>query len=526
MVKTGVLIIGAGPTGLMMACQLTLLQIPFIIVEKDPQSTTESRAIGIQARTLEIFEQMGIIDKFLEQGTPAKGVDFVDEGKVVESMPISGIGEGLTKYPFLLMLEQYKTEKILVDFLTRHKKGILYNTLVESLSQDREATHAKVKLQDGKEEEIIADYIVGADGAHSIVRHALGFELAGKTYKQSLFVLDCTIESPILSKTHISVAVSKSSFAAFFPMPEGHWRIVGEVPPRAYDKDTITFDDVNSDFAKRIQLDITLSNPRWVSLYHAHHRCVATFKKGRCFLVGDAAHIHSPVGAQGMNTGFGDAYNLSWKLAFVYKNLAKPSILDTFDEDRLPFAKKLVATTDKAFSVIIAMGPVGRFFRTKMAPKILKFVLSRKITTNFIFRTVSQIGISYHASSLSHNASFGRFNKGTPVPGDRLPYILYKNNGKEKTIQELVKITHIQLLLFTGKDEGLESIEEIAKEYNCIEITKIPLNGESKMLYKRFGILDKGYYLIRPDMYIGCRSQGLNEHHFQSYLACFLKNNS
>lgn len=523
MMQTGVLIIGAGPTGLMMACQLTILQVPFIIVEKDPQSTTESRAIGIQARTLEIFEQMGIVDTFLEQAKPAKGIDFVDEGKIVESIPLSGMGQGLTKYPFLLLLEQYKTEKILIDFLTQHKKEILYNTTVLSVTQDTEKAYAHVQLANGKEEDIMADYLVGADGAHSIVRHSLGIELAGKTYQQSLFVLDCNLQSPVLSKTHISVAVSQSAFAAIFPMPEGHWRIVGEVPPSAYGKDTISFDDVKADFGKRMQLDVQLSNPRWVSLYHAHHRCVATFQKGRCFLVGDAAHIHSPVGAQGMNTGFGDAYNLSWKLAFVYKKLANPSLLKTLDEDRLPFAKKLVKTTDRAFSIIIAMGPIGRFFRTKLAPKILTFVLSHTPTTNFIFRTVSQIGINYHSSSLSQHASFGTFARHTPIPGDRLPYVLYKENGKEKNIQNTIKITHMQLLLFTGTAEVLESIEELAKKYESIQITKIPLHEESNMLYKEFGILDKGYYLVRPDMYIAYRSQGINTEHFLNYLTRFLK---
>jgi hypothetical protein len=377
-------------------------------------------------------------------------------------------------------------------------------------------------MENGKEETIVADFIVGADGAHSIVRHTLGIELAGKTYKQSLFVLDCNLKSDVLSKTHLSVAFSDTSFAALFPLPDNHWRIVGEVPPRAYGKDNITFEDVNIDFAQRMQLDVKITEPRWISLYHAHHRCVSTFKKGRCFLIGDAAHIHSPVGAQGMNTGLQDGYNLSWKLALVYKKLAKPIILETFTEDRLPFARKLVETTDRAFNIVITGRKIGTFFRTKLAPKILKFVVSHNITKNFVFKTVSQIGISYHSSSLSKNASFGEFPKNTPAPGDRLPYVLYKENGKEKNIQELVKITQMQLLLFTGKNENLENTEMIAKKYKSIEITKIPLNKETENLYKHFGIINKGYYLIRPDMYIGFRSSSDSVKGFENYLSTFL----
>lgn len=513
MLKTGVLIIGAGPTGLMMSCQLAIQKIPFIIVEKDPASTTESRAIGIQARSLEIFQQMGIADKFVKEGQPAQDIDFVVNGKVVEDIPLSGIGDGLTKFPYLLILEQFKTEKNLLDFLKSKDITVHYDTTVTSFTQDKDKTIASIKTRDGKEEIIEAEWIVGADGAHSIVRHTLGIELAGKTYKESLFVLDCHITSPTISSTPLSVALSNTAFAAIFPMPNHHYRIVGEVPPRLYGKDTITFEDIQSDFAERMQMDITLSNPYWVSLYHAHHRCVSTFRKGRCFLLGDAAHIHSPVGAQGMNTGLQDAYNLAWKLALVYKKLAKIEILETYNEERLPTAKRLVETTDRAFNLVVNPSKLGLFFRTRIAPKILKFVLAHNSTKKFIFRTVSQIGISYHSSSLFHNASFGNFPKSAPRPGDRLPYIA--------DLQEKITPTHFHLFLF-DKTEPMDEIEKIGEEYkNIISLTKIPFTDENKKIYESFGITGSGYYLVRPDMYIAFRSNGGNVGELEEYLERF-----
>lgn len=519
--KTTVLIIGAGPTGLMMACQLAALNVPFIIVEKDPSTTFESRAIGIQARSLEIFSQMGIVDSFLKEGNTAGVIDFIANGKVKEHVPLSGLGTGLTQFPFLLFLEQFRTESILVDFLKRHKKTVLWDTTVLSFTQHENGTTASIQTKNGEQEEIEADWIVGADGAHSIVRHTLGIELAGKTYKQSLFVLDCKVSSPILSSTHLAVVLSDTAFAAIFPMKDNHWRIVGEVPPRLYGKDTITFEDVAKDFSQRMQLDITLSHPYWVSLYHAHHRCVSTFQKGRCFLVGDAGHIHSPVGAQGMNTGLQDAYNLAWKLAFVHKGLAKEALLETFNEDRLPFAHKLVQTTDRAFNLVVSGGKIGAFFRTRIAPKIIKFVLSHDIARHFIFKTVSQIGISYHSSSLSKNASFGTFPKNAPVPGDRLPFA--ELNGKN--IQDEIKITHMQLLLFTGQSEQMTDAEQVIEKYSkAIAITKIVLNETTKHLYEKFGIENTGYYLVRPDMYIACRSNGENSKNLEIYLSRFLMN--
>jgi len=518
-----VLIIGAGPTGLMMACQLTLLGIPFIIVEKDPRTTYESRAIGIQARTLEIFSQMGITKEFIDEGEPAKNIDFIANGEIKEHISLSGLGTGLTQFPFLLFLEQSHTEEILVKFLKKHAKTVMWNTTVMSLTQNADETTSVIQQKNGEQETVKADWIVGADGAHSIVRHTLGIELAGKTYKQSLFVLDCNISSPVISSSHLSVVFSDTAFAALFPLKNNRWRVVGEVPPRAYGKDTITFDDVSKDFAERMQLDITLSNPYWISLYHAHHRCVGTFQKGRCFLVGDAGHIHSPVGAQGMNTGFQDAYNLAWKLAFVHKKLAKATLLDTFNQDRMPIARKLVETTDKAFTVAIAASTIGAFFRTRIAPKLIKLVVSFTISRNFVFATVSQIGISYHTSSLSQNASFGNFPKSAPVPGDRLPYALYTKDKKEVNIQDEIKITKMQLLLFTGKSQNMQAVEDVVKKYDTsIAVTKITLENDTKLLYEKFGIIENGYYLVRPDMYIAFRSSGTNTIDFEKYLSRFL----
>ncbi len=523
MLKTAVLIIGAGPTGLMAACQLAILKVPFIIVEKDPSSITESRAIGIQARSLEIFEQMGIAEKFIKEGLPATGINFIDNGKTTEHIPLSGIGEGLTKFPFLFILEQSKTEKILIDFLESRDKKILYDTNVSSITQDDKKTITIIENKAGKKETIQADWIIGADGAHSIVRHTFKIELAGKTYKQSLFVLDCKISSQVLSHKDLSVAVSDSAFAAFFPLSQNRWRIVGEVPPDFYGKNQITFDGVKKDFAKRMKMEITLSDCQWISLYHSHHRCVANFKVGRCFLVGDAAHIHSPVGAQGMNTGLQDAYNLTWKIAFVHFKNANESLLNTYNEERLPHAKKLVETTDRLFNIIIAGGPLATFFRTKLAPKIVKFMIDHKFSRGFLFKTVSQIGISYRNSPLSQNASFGEFDKKTPKPGDRLPFVMYGESNNKKNIQDLITVNKIHLFLFTQSEKDLQNIKQIAEKYKeIIKINIFILNSETKNLYKEFGILNGGYYLIRPDMYIAFRSLGQNYEQLKSYLASFI----
>jgi len=526
MKQTPVLIIGAGPTGLMMACQLTIYDVPFLIVEKDPAATTESRAIGIQARTLEIFRQMGIVDKFLEGGYGAKAINFVAKGKVRAHIPLATFGISLTEYPYVFMHEQSKTERNLLDFLKKHDKHISYDTEVLSLKDETDGVAAVIKKKDpstssGQEETIKAQWVIGADGPHSIVRHTLNIPFAGKTYKQSLFVMDCKIETD-LPTDELSVMFSNTNFAAIFPMANHRWRIVGEIPERLSGKEEITFDDINKDFAKRLSVDMKLSDCSWISMYHSHHRCVSTFHKGNYFLLGDAAHIHSPVGAQGMNTGLQDAYNLAWKLAYVYHKKAKSELLDTLTAERLPFAHKLVQTTDRVFNLVVGANKFEMYFRLYFAPKLIHFLVNHKRTNKFMFRTVSQIGINYRHGPLAENASFGYFPEETPLPGDRLPYVLYETN---KNIQDVITAKQFHLLVFSGFEgnasasSASKTIEESIKPYeSIIKVTNIPLSKETEALYKTFGV-KKGYYLVRPDMYIGMRNDSLETTNLLTYLS-------
>lgn len=521
MEKTAVLVIGAGPTGLMMACQLAIQKIPFIIVEKESGPTDESRALGIQARTLEIFAQMGIADSFVAHGKPASGLNFMANGRIIQHIPLTGLGTGLTKFPFLLTHEQSKTEANLVAFLKKHGQTILYSTEVLGFTQNDAGVTIQIKSKNGKESAIEANWLVGADGAHSIVRHVLGIRLAGKTYKQSLFVLDCKIESQ-LSEENVTVATSNESFAAFFPMAGNRWRIVGEVPPSAYGKDTITFAEVQSEVGKRLGLTLKLSDPEWISLYHAHHRLVTHFREGRAFLLGDASNIHSPIGAQGMNTGLQDAYNLAWKIAWVEQKKARAVLLDTFNAERWPFAKKLVATTDRLFNLFVSNNPLAVIAREYFLPLVVGNVISHKKTGALGFRTVSQIGISYHSSPLSQDASTGSFPKHAPVPGDRLPYLLFKQDDTEVNLQDLVKPTTMLLFLFPGKQEAMPELHEAVKPFHkLIHTTTLPRTAETESVYTKLGITNQGYYLIRPDMYIASRGSVADGSALSAYLHRF-----
>jgi hypothetical protein len=292
-------------------------------------------------------------------------------------------------------------------------------------------------------------------------------------------------------------------------MTDGRCRVSGIVSEQYADKDTISFDEVNRDFAKNLKMDVTLSDPQWISLYHAHHRYVAQFRKGRCFLAGDAAHVHSPAGAQGMNTGLQDAYNLAWKLALVIRGQAKQTILDTYQEERLPVARKLVQTTDRLFGITVSQNPLVVFWRVHVMPHLVALIPKEKHLLKFAFRLISQISIHYQNSSLSRSASFGSFPRKAPRPGDRLPFLMFQDRDKLVNIQALVNSPALHLLLFPGT-QSKEKINDVRGLFDenddLIQIETIPLTPGTKDLYRDLGVENGGYYLVRPDMYIACRS--------------------
>jgi 2-polyprenyl-6-methoxyphenol hydroxylase-like FAD-dependent oxidoreductase len=517
--KPPVLIVGAGPTGLMMASQLSRFGIPFRIIEKNEGPTTQSRALVIQPRSLEIFEQIGLAEPAIKQGRVFQTINYVVNGKLAQRVPLGNFGEGLTQFPFLLILEQSKTEPLLGTVLQQRGHRIEWQTELVSFNQSDNGISAILKHID-KEERIETDWLIGADGASSLVRKLLGIPFGGETYKESLFVLDCKINWPF-QDDEAAISLSKDAFGLFFPMTDGRCRVSGIVSEEYADKDTISFEEVNRDFAKNLKMDVTLSDPQWISLYHAHHRYVAQFRKGRCFLTGDAAHVHSPAGAQGMNTGLQDAYNLAWKLAFVIRGKANEALLDTYHEERLPIARKLVRTTDRLFGITVSQNPLVVFWRVHVMPHLVALIPKEKHLLRFAFRLISQIGIHYRNSSLSRNASLGSFPRKAPRPGDRLPLLMFQEKDKLVNVQARVKEPAFHLLLFPGtqKEEDTNRIRRIVDEQgDLIHVEAIPLTPQTEDAYKFLGLQGGGYYLIRPDMYVSYRSNCFDSEHLKTFL--------
>jgi len=525
--KSEVVIVGAGPTGLLAACLLARYGLKFRIIEKNKGTTTQSRALAIHAASMEIFSQIGIADNFVTLGKKVQAVNYFVKGKVKQRIPLSEFGKGATQFPFLLVLEQSKTEKLLNDLLESLGHKVEWETELIDFSQDDHGVKVTVKNA-GIDETIQADWLVGADGARSQVRQILDIPFGGQTYPIDLFVLDCRVNWN-LKEDELYIAFSDHSFAGFFPMPEGRCRVIGFVPKEASSKEDITFEDVNNGFAERMQMKIELYDPGWISMYHSHHRYVSQFKIGRCFLAGDSAHIHSPVGAQGMNTGFQDAFNLAWKLAFVIKKWAKEDLLNTYQEERLPFARRLVQSTDRAFNMTVSQKGLVKYMRMHIAPRILAILLKIKPVERFLFKNISQIGITYRESLLSANGKDTGFASGAPKPGERLPYLEYEDMlGQRVNIQKRVNATSLHLFIFSNssKDSDAELIKFLEQYKGVVTYESILFTPSTEKLYKALDVMEGGLYLIRPDLYIAYRSHSLNLDGLKKYLQLFLILNS
>jgi 2-polyprenyl-6-methoxyphenol hydroxylase-like FAD-dependent oxidoreductase len=491
--STDVVIIGAGPTGLALACQLIRYGVDFVIIDTKETTTPFSKAIGVQARTLEIYEQIDLAQKLVEQGNITERVRLVEGGENRAQVELVSLGEGRSPYPFLLIVEQGKHEQLLHEFIKTHGREVMWQTTLANFSQtDVEVTGTIVNAS-GEQQTIRAQYLVACDGAKSAVRVDLGMTFEGGTFERLFYVADVQIDWEF-PHDMLTACLARDRSTAFFPMPgKDRYRIVGVFPENS-DKQAgeIPYEEIEQQILEDSRLELDIYKVNWFSTYKVHSRRVNKFSEGRCFLAGDSAHIHTPVGAQGMNTGIQDGYNLAWKLALVLRGDADVKILDTYHEERSEVAKRLLETTDRMFDLLMSPARLLAFVRTHIFPHIANFVVSLDAVNQFIFPLISQIGITYRNRSLSVDGSDFEIEA-----GDRMPYFLI--NGK--SVYEWLHQPSFHLLTFTDDQSAAEdSRGEVEREYGgLVDYHVLPLQPRAAEV---FGT-DKSFsVLLRPDNYI------------------------
>ncbi len=481
-----ILIVGAGPTGLVLALWLTRLGVPVRIIDKATEPGTTSRALAVQARTLELYRQVGLASDVMERGLPFAAVNVWIRGKRVGHAEFGAIGAGITPFPTVVIFPQDQHERLLIEHLDRAGRSVERDVTLVGFEDHGNGVTAEIRHADGTAEQVAADYLIGCDGARSRVREVLGTGFPGGTYERVFYVADVQVDGP-LANHQLHVALDDADFLAVFPLKaNGAARLIGAVLPSALTRGgELGWEDVSPAVLGRLQINVRKVN--WFSTYHVHHRVASQFREGRAFLVGDAAHIHSPVGGQGMNTGIGDAVNLAWKLAAVVQQRADATLLDSYEPERLAFARKLVATTDRAFTFSSANGPVARVVRFQILPRFLPWLLNRAFMRRLLFRTISQTLVNYRHSTLSDGAT------GSLHGGDRLPWI---KPDPGTTSDNFTPLTSLEWQVHVYGAPAPELVRTCAERNLALQ------RFDWREPMRDAGLRRHAAYLLRPDGYV------------------------
>jgi 2-polyprenyl-6-methoxyphenol hydroxylase-like FAD-dependent oxidoreductase len=497
-----VLIVGAGPTGLVLALWLKRLGIDVRIIDKTAEPGTTSRALAVHARTLELYRQVGLADELVEGGLKFAAVNVWVRGKLAGRAAFGDIGQGLSPFPYILIYPQDQHEKLLIEHLRR--VGVDVERLTELLDFEERSDHviARLERSGGAQAKCKVAYLAGCDGARSRVRDVLALGYPGGTYERVFYVADVELHGG-LADHELHVALDDADFLAVFPMKgENVARIIGTVRLESEEHhEKLTWNDVSTSAIERLQVKVDRVN--WFSTYRVHHRVADQFRRGRAFLVGDAAHIHSPVGGQGMNTGIGDAVNLAWKLAAVIRRRAADGVLRSYETERIAFAKRLVATTDRVFTFATRDGFIARRVRLDAVPRIVPALMNRTAVRRFAFRTVSQTLLDYRRGELSEGKA------GSVRGGDRLPWVRQKNGSGADNFEPLTSLDW-QLHVYG------EVSPELATTCSHLGLTlhSFPWSGGAE----EAGLEQDAAYLVRPDGYVGLADAGARPETLTRYL--------
>jgi 2-polyprenyl-6-methoxyphenol hydroxylase-like FAD-dependent oxidoreductase len=409
---TSVLISGAGPIGLTMANELARYGIALRIVDKAAARTDKSKALVLWSRTLELLDHGGYVEPFLKAGMQAHGAQLSDGKNIVARIRLDGID---TPYPYALMIAQSETERVLEEQLAKRGVTVERSVSMESFTEKGAGIEAVLRKADGTSETVQADWLLGCDGAHSTTRHGLGFTFEGSTMDSDWWLADVHITG-LDPQDMLHIFWHRDGILAFFPITPGRWRVIGDLGPATGSEHHAdpTLEEVQAMIDHRGSPGIVLKDPVWLAAFRINERKVRQYSRGRIFLAGDAAHIHSPAGGQGMNTGMQDAFNLSWKLNLVINGIAKQSLLDSYSIERSAVGDMVLRNAGRMTEAAIARNPIVQGLRNT----IVKFAASFPQVGHVMADTLAELNIGYPDSPLS--VAGNRQAHGT-TPGSRWP---------------------------------------------------------------------------------------------------------
>lgn len=546
-----VLVVGAGPVGLAAAVSLAQQGVPVRIVDKLAHRINQSRAAIIHARTLEMLEHLGVVDGFLAAGIRAHGVRVMDiDGNTLLHNSLDGLP---THYSYVVGIGQDETERLLTEELAKHGVAVDRGIALTALVQTPDSVTATLTHADGRTETAEVPYVLGCDGAKSTVRHQLGLHLEGETLDVFWVTADIKMECNY-PRDEILAIPTAEGFGFASPLPDDRWRVVVDMGPKPDVLPTeIPLADVQA-AADRVGLRGRLSEPTWISPFGVNTRMTSTMQVGRVFLAGDASHVHSPVGGQGMNTGIQDALNLAWKLGLAMKGKAKQALVDSFNAERHANAKRLLSFVGPATKMVNLRNPVA----LKLRGLAMKAVSQLGLTA-LAAKRASELDIHYRHSPVvaEHHQGTGEwlralihhenhpdlfdcwdFGKG-PHAGERAAdaHGLALGTAESRRLYEdrIGDYRH-QLLVFAGRQPKAERVAVLAAFADKIEaasgglirsrLVRLPdvagpetalIDGEGEA-HHHYGARHECLYLIRPDGYVAFRSQPVEVAPLEAYL--------
>jgi 2-polyprenyl-6-methoxyphenol hydroxylase-like FAD-dependent oxidoreductase len=458
------------------------------IIDKSEHLAQHSQAFGVQARTLEQFQRYGIAAKAIERGRKLTKAQFFSDGKNILNAPLDRIP---SRYPYILMLAQSETEAILNDYMeglgVRTERG----TELTSLSQDGGEIHAVIRHRDGVEEEVSPRWVIGCDGAHSSIRQQLAIPFEGGGVGLSFFLGDLELEGPDAPREELTVHFHHGDVVFLARMDDRLTRAIVAVHSRQgehLDRE-LTLKDFQ-DALDHAAIKATVRSAEWMTPFNVQDRQARYYRVGNVFLAGDASHIHSPVGGQGMNTGIQDAANLGWKLGALARGGDK-NLLDSYEEERSAVGKALLRFTERGLKVATVTNPLVETLRDDLLP----IVSSLKPVQSAILGFISETAIEYRSSSIVMD--FG--GDGYLLAGDRMPDLTLRN-GNSTLLEDWTEPRHLAILL----EPSAEDIAEVKAGLPRAKLVRIhvgDLDGEG---LRALGT-HKKLLIVRPDGYIGFR---------------------
>ena len=402
-----VLVVGAGPVGLTLAAELARYRVPVRIVDKAPARTDKSKALAVWARTLELLERAGCADAFAATGLKTGAADILAGGKTIARVTFEHVA---SPFNYLLMIPQSETERLLEAHLESLGAKVERSVELTRFADSGDGVSCTVRRADGTSETVEASWLVGCDGAHSLVRQTLGMAFEGDTLETHFVLADVRVAGLAAPPNELMIFWHEDGIAVFFPISPGRYRIIADVGTSPRHDPTLA--EIQAIVDRRAP-GMKVSAPIWLAGFGINERKVRDYRVGRVFVAGDAAHIHSPAGGQGMNTGMQDAFNLAWKLALVERGLARPSLLDSYSAERSPVAKRILSDSGRMTRVTMARNHAVQDVRNFVAHHVLGLA---PVQRNLADR-LSEITIGYPDSAL--NAGSAKGLEG-PGPGERI----------------------------------------------------------------------------------------------------------